>query len=155
MFIILFKDRTSILFPPNLLFNAELQILDWLSNSPTDIESYIRPGCIILTIYLCQAESAWVQVNFRDITVWWFTGNSWFILSIDLIYLCSQLYDDLSSNLNRLLHNSSDDLWTTGWIFAMVQDRAAFIYDGMLGFLEDASFNSPLFYHLVLQWPLK
>ncbi|KAJ6350692.1 hypothetical protein OIU78_006768 [Salix suchowensis] len=29
------------------------QVLDWLSHSPTDIESYIRPGCIVLTIYLC------------------------------------------------------------------------------------------------------
>ncbi|XP_028076855.1 squamosa promoter-binding-like protein 12 isoform X1 [Camellia sinensis] len=28
------------------------QILDWLSHSPTEIESYIRPSCIILTIYL-------------------------------------------------------------------------------------------------------
>ncbi|RZS02706.1 hypothetical protein BHM03_00032788 [Ensete ventricosum] len=36
-------------------------ILDWLSSGPTDIESYIRPGCIVLTIYLRQAESAWVQ----------------------------------------------------------------------------------------------
>ncbi|CAL9048916.1 unnamed protein product [Musa banksii] len=89
--------------PTDLPLILRTQILDWLSNSPTDIESYIRPGCIILTIYLCQAESAWVQ-----------------------------LYDDLSSNLNRLLHNSSDDLWTTGWIFAMVQDRAAFIYDGQV-----------------------
>ncbi|CAL5321483.1 unnamed protein product [Camellia sinensis] len=27
------------------------QILDWLSHSPTEIESYIRPSCIILTIF--------------------------------------------------------------------------------------------------------
>jgi hypothetical protein len=40
------------------------QILDWLSHSPTDIESYIRPGCIILTIYLRQAEAAWAEVSF-------------------------------------------------------------------------------------------
>jgi len=40
------------------------QILDWLSHSPTDIESYIRPGCIILTIYLHQAEAAWEEVSF-------------------------------------------------------------------------------------------
>ncbi|KAJ7977734.1 Squamosa promoter-binding-like protein [Quillaja saponaria] len=35
------------------------QILNWLSHSPTDIESYIRPGCIILTIYLSQEEALW------------------------------------------------------------------------------------------------
>jgi len=33
-----------------------------LAHSPTDIESYIRPGCIILTIYLRLAESAWEEV---------------------------------------------------------------------------------------------
>lgn len=37
------------------------QILDWLSHSPTDIESYIRPGCIVLTIYLCTSELAWEE----------------------------------------------------------------------------------------------
>ncbi|WOL16413.1 hypothetical protein Cni_G25200 [Canna indica] len=79
------------------------QILKWLSSSPTDIESYIRPGCIILTIYIHQAESSWVQ-------------------------LCS----DLTSNLNRLLYESSDEFWTMGWIFARVRNYAAFIYDGQV-----------------------
>ncbi|MBA0681663.1 hypothetical protein Goari_023449 [Gossypium aridum] len=40
------------------------QILEWLSHSPADIESYIRPGCIILTIYLRLRESAWEEVCF-------------------------------------------------------------------------------------------
>lgn len=43
------------------------QILDWLSNSPTDIESYIRPGCVILTIYLQMDESTWEEVSVVDI----------------------------------------------------------------------------------------
>ncbi|XP_038680732.1 squamosa promoter-binding-like protein 1 isoform X2 [Tripterygium wilfordii] len=77
------------------------QILDWLSHSPTDIESYIRPGCIILTIYLRQAEDAWEE-------------------------LCS----DLSSSLVRLLDVSDDTFWRTGWIFIRVQHRIAFIYNG-------------------------
>lgn len=38
------------------------QILTWLSHSPTEIESYIRPGCIILTIYLRLENSAWEEV---------------------------------------------------------------------------------------------
>ncbi|CAN1236330.1 Squamosa promoter-binding-like protein 12 [Linum grandiflorum] len=53
------------------------QILDWLSHSPSDIESYIRPGCIVLTIYLRQDEAAWDE-------------------------LCC----DLSTSLSRLLHTS-------------------------------------------------
>nr|AVV48329.1 squamosa promoter binding-like protein [Litchi chinensis] len=38
------------------------QILDWLSHSPTDIESYIRPGCIILTIYLRLGKHMWEEL---------------------------------------------------------------------------------------------
>ncbi|XP_022727600.1 squamosa promoter-binding-like protein 1 [Durio zibethinus] len=79
------------------------QIFDWLSHSPTDIESYIRPGCIVLTIYLCQAEAAWDE-------------------------LCS----DLSFSLSRLLDCSDDTFWRTGWIYIRVQDHIAFIYNGQV-----------------------
>lgn len=40
------------------------QVLDWLSHSPTEIESYIRPGCVVLTIYLRQTEASWDNVGF-------------------------------------------------------------------------------------------
>ncbi|XP_041016581.1 squamosa promoter-binding-like protein 1 isoform X1 [Juglans microcarpa x Juglans regia] len=79
------------------------QILDWLSHSPTDIESYIRPGCIILTIYLCQSEAAW-----------------------------EELCHDLSSSLNRLLDVSDDSFWRTGWVYIRVQHQIAFIYNGQV-----------------------
>lgn len=46
------------------LFLDNLQILDWLSHSPSNIESYIRPGCIILTIYLRMDKSTWEKVTF-------------------------------------------------------------------------------------------
>ena len=46
------------------------QILDWLSHSPTDIESFIRPGCIVLTIYLSQAEAAWDEVSLVCVKLW-------------------------------------------------------------------------------------
>lgn len=38
------------------------QLLAWLANTPTDIESYIRPGCIILTVYLRMEKSSWEKV---------------------------------------------------------------------------------------------
>nr|AVV48326.1 squamosa promoter binding-like protein [Litchi chinensis] len=79
------------------------QILDWLSHSPTDMESYIRPGCVILTIYLRQAEAAWEE-------------------------LCS----DLSFSLSRLLNLSDDSFWTTGWVYVRVQSQIAFIYNGQV-----------------------
>ncbi|KAE8697219.1 Squamosa promoter-binding-like protein 12 [Hibiscus syriacus] len=84
-------------------FSGDAQILDWLSHSPTDIESYIRPGCIVLTIYLCQYEAVWDE-------------------------LCC----DLSSSLNRLLDSSDDAFWRTGWICMRVQDQIAFINNGQV-----------------------
>ncbi|CAA0824948.1 Squamosa promoter-binding-like protein 1 [Striga hermonthica] len=80
------------------------QIFDWLSHSPTDIESYIRPGCIILTIYLRLSESTW-----------------------------EELYCDLRSSLNRLLRLADDvSFWNTGWIYARVQNQMAFVYNGQV-----------------------
>ncbi|PSR85250.1 Squamosa promoter-binding-like protein [Actinidia chinensis var. chinensis] len=79
------------------------QILDWLSHSPSDIESYIRPGCIILTIYLRLGKSTWEE-------------------------LCS----DLSSSLARLLNASNDSFWRTGWVYTRVNHHVAFIYNGQV-----------------------
>ncbi|XP_043708817.1 squamosa promoter-binding-like protein 1 [Telopea speciosissima] len=79
------------------------QILDWLSHSPTDIESFIRPGCVILTIYLHMAESTWEEI-------------------------CC----DLSSTLSRLLDASDDNFWRTGWVYARIKHQIAFIYNGQV-----------------------
>ncbi|KAL8481186.1 hypothetical protein ACS0TY_027101 [Phlomoides rotata] len=79
------------------------QILDWLSNSPTDVESYIRPGCIILTIYIRMDKSSW-----------------------------DKLYSDLTSSLWRLLNSSTDSFWRTGWIYARVQHHVTFMYNGQV-----------------------
>ncbi|XP_057958991.1 squamosa promoter-binding-like protein 1 isoform X2 [Malania oleifera] len=79
------------------------KILDWLSHSPTDIESYIRPGCIILTIYLRMGKPMWEE-------------------------LCR----DLGSSLSRLLDVSSDNFWRTGWVYARVQHHVSFICDGQV-----------------------
>ncbi|XP_039024535.1 squamosa promoter-binding-like protein 14 [Hibiscus syriacus] len=35
------------------------QIYNWLSNSPSEMESYIRPGCVVLSIYLSMSSAAW------------------------------------------------------------------------------------------------
>ncbi|GKU96111.1 hypothetical protein SLEP1_g9382 [Rubroshorea leprosula] len=77
------------------------QVLDWLSHSPTDIESYIRPGCVILTIYLRLGKPSWEE-------------------------LCC----DLGSSLRRLVDGSDDSFWRTGYVYARVQHSVAFIYNG-------------------------
>ncbi|KAK3189925.1 hypothetical protein Dsin_029486 [Dipteronia sinensis] len=79
------------------------QILDWLSHSPTEIESYIRPGCIMLTIYLRLGKPTWEE-------------------------LCC----DMGSSLRRLLDGSNDPFWRTGWLYARVQHSMAFIYNGQV-----------------------
>ncbi|KFK35212.1 hypothetical protein AALP_AA5G254900 [Arabis alpina] len=79
------------------------QILDWLAHSPTDIESYIRPGCIVFTIYLRQDEASWEE-------------------------LCC----DLSFSLKRLLDLSDDPLWIDGWIYVRVQNQLAFAFNGQV-----------------------
>ncbi|KAI0528840.1 hypothetical protein KFK09_001383 [Dendrobium nobile] len=79
------------------------QIVDWLSHSPTDMESYIRPGCIILTVYLRLSLSAW-----------------------------DELCHDLGSCLNRLLCLSADNFWQTGWVYARLQHHVALIYNGQV-----------------------
>ncbi|XP_075085770.1 squamosa promoter-binding-like protein 1 [Nicotiana tabacum] len=91
------KDPTD--FPTTL----RKQILDWLAHSPTDIESYIRPGCIILTIYLRMDKSTW-----------------------------EELYCDLRSGLTKFLNASTDSFWRTGWVYTRVQHRVAFIFNGQV-----------------------
>ncbi|XP_058101201.1 squamosa promoter-binding-like protein 12 [Magnolia sinica] len=87
--------------PSDLPHVLRAQILNWISHSPTDIESYIRPGCIVLTIYLRLSKQAWEEL----------CGN-------------------LTSSLKRLLEASDDGLWRTGWICAKVGHQLAFVYDG-------------------------
>lgn len=92
------------------------QILDWLAHSPSDIESYIRPGCVILTIYLCLSEPLWQELT-RGFKI------------------C----------LERLLGASNSDFWNTGWIFAQLDHQIAFIYDGQVLLDMSSNYaNAPL-----------
>ncbi|KAB2599223.1 squamosa promoter-binding-like protein 1 [Pyrus ussuriensis x Pyrus communis] len=87
--------------PNELPLALRSQILDWLSHSPTNIESYIRPGCIILTIYLRLEKSTWEE------------------------FCCH-----LGSSLKTLLDAADDPFWRTGWVYTRVQDFVAFTYNG-------------------------
>lgn len=87
--------------PNDLPLALRTQILHWLSHSPTDMESYIRPGCIILSIYLCLEKTVW-----------------------------RELHQNLGSALRKLLDVSNDSFWHTGWIYVRVQDFVSFVYDG-------------------------
>lgn len=79
------------------------QILGWLSSSPTDIESYIRPGCVILTVYLRLVESSWRELS-----------------------------ENMSVYLDKLSSSSTDNFWTSGLVFVMVRHQIAFMHNGQV-----------------------
>nr|AGI62056.1 SQUAMOSA promoter-binding-like 8 [Erycina pusilla] len=92
-------------YPNDVPLDLRAQIFDWLSRRPTDMESYIRPGCIILTVYLRLTLSAW-----------------------------DELCHDLSSSLNRLLSLSADNFWQMGWIYVRLQHHVSLIFNGQVVF---------------------
>ncbi|KAL7116397.1 hypothetical protein ACP275_03G002800 [Erythranthe tilingii] len=64
------QDRTGrIIFklfdkdPSHLPGSLQTQIYSWLSNSPSEMESYIRPGCIVLSLYLSMPSFTWDQID--------------------------------------------------------------------------------------------
>lgn len=40
------------------------QIDSWLAHLPSDMESYIRPGCLVLTIFVSMPTCGWTEVHF-------------------------------------------------------------------------------------------
>ncbi|XVF35785.1 hypothetical protein REPUB_Repub19eG0000900 [Reevesia pubescens] len=58
---IIFKlfDKDPSHFPGTL----RSQIYNWLSNSPSEMESYIRPGCVVLSIYVSMSSVVWEQLE--------------------------------------------------------------------------------------------
>ncbi|GAV65806.1 SBP domain-containing protein [Cephalotus follicularis] len=49
--------------PSHLPGTLRAQIYNWLSNCPSEMESYIRPGCVVLSIYLSMSPAAWEQLE--------------------------------------------------------------------------------------------
>lgn len=86
-------------FPTDL----RAQILNWLSHYPSDLESYIRPGCVILTIYLRLPNWMWDKLNV-DPAPW----------------------------IEKLISISTHGFWETGWLYARVQDHLALSCNGRL-----------------------
>lgn len=80
---IMFKlfDKDPSHFPGTL----RSQIFNWLSNSPLEMESYIRPGCVVLSVYMSMSSAAWEQLE----------GN-------------------LLQRLQSLVQNSDTDFWRSG-----------------------------------------
>ncbi|KAJ0231635.1 Squamosa promoter-binding-like protein 16 [Hirschfeldia incana] len=64
------QDRTGkIVFkllgkdPSQLPGTLRTEIYSWLSSIPSEMESYIRPGCVVLSVYVAMSASAWEQLE--------------------------------------------------------------------------------------------
>uniref|UniRef100_A0A830CKD0 Squamosa promoter-binding-like protein 14 n=1 Tax=Phtheirospermum japonicum TaxID=374723 RepID=A0A830CKD0_9LAMI len=78
--------------PSHIPGSLRTQIYNWLSNSPSEMESYIRPGCIVLSVYLSMPSCSWDQLEknilnhvkslVKDIDVD-FWGNGRFLVHTD------------------------------------------------------------------------
>ncbi|CAN8234386.1 unnamed protein product [Cochlearia groenlandica] len=64
------QDRTGkIVFkllgkdPSQLPVTLRTEICSWLSSIPSEMESYIRPGCVVLSVYTAMSASDWEQLE--------------------------------------------------------------------------------------------
>ncbi|XP_043713385.1 squamosa promoter-binding-like protein 14 [Telopea speciosissima] len=80
---IIFKlfDKDPSDFPGTL----RTQIFNWLSHCPAEMESYIRPGCVVLSVYVSMPYTAW-----------------------------EQLQEDLLQRVNSLIQDPDSDFWRSG-----------------------------------------
>lgn len=102
------KERTGkIIFklfdkdPSHLPGTLKTQIYNWLLNSPSDMESYIRPGCVFLSVYLSMSPSSW-----------------------------EQLEENILQRINSLIQNPGTDFWNKGRFLVQTTKQLASHKDG-------------------------
>ncbi|KAK7308519.1 hypothetical protein VNO77_42129 [Canavalia gladiata] len=98
---IMFKlfDKHPNHFPGTL----RTQIYNWLSNRPSDMESYIRPGCVVLSIYATMSPAAW-----------------------------EKLEENFLQHVNSLIQNSDSDFWRNGRFLVHSGSQLASHKDGKI-----------------------
>ncbi|KAI5073542.1 hypothetical protein GOP47_0011555 [Adiantum capillus-veneris] len=87
--------------PEDIPSSMRSKILKWLDHRPSELEGHIKPGCIILTIFVCMPVHAWEK-------------------------LCK----NINKSLQRLISISDDDFWSKGRVLAYFGEASAFIVDG-------------------------
>ncbi|KAL9358325.1 hypothetical protein Peur_051578 [Populus x canadensis] len=104
------QDRTGRLIfklfdkdPSHFPGTLRTQIYNWLSNSPSEMESYIRPGCVVLSVYLSMSSAAW-----------------------------EQLERNLLQQVNSLVQDSDSDLWRSGRFLLNTGGQLASHKDGKI-----------------------
>ncbi|XP_074279169.1 squamosa promoter-binding-like protein 14 isoform X1 [Silene latifolia] len=116
------KDRTGrIMFklfdkdPSHFPGELRTQIYNWLSNSPSDMESFIRPGCVVLSIYVSMSSAAW-----------------------------EKLEADFAQQVSSLVQASNLEFWRNGRFSVNIGRQLAFHKDGKFNYCKPWSTpNSP------------
>lgn len=119
-------------------------MLEWLDHLPTEMEGYIRPGCIILTIFICMPIHAWEKVlhwcPFFAVTVKIY-GN---LRQYFLLAMCSghafinhpnhasnlQLCRDIEARLQELVWSSGGEFLRKGEVLVQLDEASTLIVDG-------------------------
>ncbi|XP_028098790.1 squamosa promoter-binding-like protein 14 isoform X1 [Camellia sinensis] len=89
--------------PSQLPGTLRTQVYNWLSHSPSEMESYIRPGCVVLSIYISMSSSSWEQLE----------GN-------------------LLQHVNSLVWDSATDFWRNGRFLVHTGRQLACHKDGKI-----------------------
>ncbi|KAG9456593.1 hypothetical protein H6P81_001101 [Aristolochia fimbriata] len=104
------QDRTGrIIFklfdkdPSNFPGTLRTQILNWLSHSPSEMESYIRPGCVVLSVYASMPTIAWEEFQ-----------------------------EDLLHRVSSLVKDSDSDFWRSGRFLVQTERQLASHKDGKI-----------------------
>ncbi|XP_010534410.1 PREDICTED: squamosa promoter-binding-like protein 14 isoform X2 [Tarenaya hassleriana] len=116
------QDRTGrIVFkllgkdPSHLPGTLRTQIYNWLTNIPSEMESYIRPGCVVLSVYVAMSASAW-----------------------------QQLEENLQERVRFLLQDSRSDFWRNSRFLVNTGRRVASYKDGKIRLSKSwRTWNSP------------
>ncbi|GJN15752.1 hypothetical protein PR202_gb02690 [Eleusine coracana subsp. coracana] len=103
------QDRTGrIIFklfgkePSTIPGNLRSEIINWLKHSPTEMEGYIRPGCLVLSMYLSMPPIAW-----------------------------DELEENLLQRVNSLVQSSDVDFWRKGRFLVRTDTQLVSYKDGM------------------------
>ncbi|XP_047328280.1 squamosa promoter-binding-like protein 14 [Impatiens glandulifera] len=107
--------------PSHLPGTLKTQINNWLLNSPSDMESYIRPGCVFLSVYLSMPSSSW-----------------------------EQLEENILQRINSLIHNPGTDFWNKGRFIVQTNKQLASHKDGRVRLCKSwrATSNTPELFHV-------
>lgn len=102
------QDRTGrIIFklfdkdPSKIPTALRSQIVNWLAHSPSEMESYIRPGCVVLSVYASMPSIAW-----------------------------DDLEEDLLPRVTSLVHDSDSEFWRNGRFLVRTSSQLASHNDG-------------------------